>query len=614
MEASGLVTLVWLGYGRKAWAPEVFTNIGEGVGSETNVRISEGAFRMSVARIFWCSLLACVVFTCAGFWMHDEGAPANPSIYATANQITHDGLAKTAVLSDGSALYVTEQKDGHQIISRIVPGTGEQSTIATPFADVRAMDVSPDDTSLLASPLHAGARSRELWTVGLNRVASARLGELAADDAAWSPNGEELVSVKGHEIWISSAQGANARKLAAVKGRPFSPRFSPDGQRIRFSSSDVETNTSALWEVGSDGSNLHELLPRWNKTHTLCCGVWSKDGKSYVFQATQSSPTTITTLWILPNGGGEPKQLTEGPMSFGSPWPGAENDNIWALGVKPTAEVVKYDAAHQNFAKVLSGISATDLDFSPDQKWVSYVAIPDGTLWRSRADGSERLQLTFAPERAALPKWAPDSKQIAYVSIRTGQPSQIMRIGVEGGKASAVFAENRGQIDANWSADGQKMVFGYMAGAANLSISLLDLKAQKITTIPGSEGLFSPRWSPDGRYLAALSPDFTKVMLFDFKTQQWSTWLTEPAGAVSYPMWSSDSKSIYFDDLVTDEESIRQVKLGEDHAERVFVLRGIERYLGPFGLWTGRTPDGSWMFVRDRSTQEVYSLNIGLSK
>jgi Tol biopolymer transport system component len=559
-------------------------------------------------------LLACLVLVCAGFWLHDGGAPANPPSFASANQITHDGLAKTAVMSDGSVLYVAEEKEGHQVISKIVPGTGEQSTIATPFADVRALDVSPDHTSLLASPAHAGARNRELWTIPLNRVASTRLGNLAADDAAWSTNGEELVSVRGHEIWITSAKGTNEKKLTAMKGRPFSPRFSGDGQRIRFSVSDVETNTSALWEVEKDGSNLHQLLQGWSKAQTVCCGVWSNDGKSYIFQATQNSPTTITTLWVLPESSSEPKQLTDGPMSFGSPWPAGERDKIWALGVKPMVEVVKYDAARQDFTKVLSGISGTDLDFSPDGKWVSYVAIPDGTLWRSRSDGSGRMQLTFAPERAALPRWAPDSAQIAYVSIKTGQPSQIMLIGVGGGKATPVYAENRGQIDANWSANGQKMVFGYMVGAANLSISLLDLKAQKVTTIPGSEGLFSPRWSPDGRYIAALSPDFTKVMLFDFQTQKWSTWLTEAAGAVNYPIWSSDSKYLYFDDLVTDEESIRQVKVGEDHTERVFVLRGIERYLGPFGLWSGRTPDGSWMFVRDRSTQEVYSLNIGLSK
>jgi Tol biopolymer transport system component len=568
---------------------------------------------MRVSRGVWCISLACLVLVCAGSWLHDGGAPADPPSFATANQITHDGLAKTAVLSDGSALYVAEEKDGHQVISRIVPGTGEQSTIATPFADVRAMDVSPDHTSLLASPAHAGARNRELWTIPLNKVASTRLGGLAADDAAWSPNGEELVSVKGSEIWITSAKGTNAKKLAAVKGRPFSPRFSPDGQKIRFGVSDVETNTSALWEVGKDRSSPREMLAGWDKAHAVCCGVWSKDGKSYIFQATQSWPP-ITTLWVLAESGGEPKQLTDGPMSFGSPWPAAENDKIWALGVKPTAELVKYDAAHENYEKVLSGISATDLDFSPDGKWVSYVLIPDGTMWRSRADGSERRQLTFAPERAALPRWAPDGKQIAYVSSRTGQPSQIMLIGPQGGKATSVYAENHGQIDANWSADGKRMIYGYVFGTPDMSINMLDLRAHKITKVAGSDGLFSPRWSPDGRYLVALSLDFTKVMLFDFHTQKWSTWFTDAAGSVSYPLWSSDSKYLYFDDMVTDEETIRRVKLGEDHAERVYALRHIDRYLGPWGYWVGQAPDGSWMFVRDRSTQEVYSLNIGLSK
>ena len=567
---------------------------------------------MKITQGLWCILLAGLVLVCAGFWLHDGGTPVTPPSFAAANQITHDGLVKSAVLSDGSALYVAEEKDGHQVISKIVPSTGQQSTIATPFADVRAMDVSPDHQSLLASPARAGARNRELWTIPLNQVESVRLGGLA-DDASWSPNGEELVSVKGHEIWLTSAKGTGEKKLAVVKGRPFGARFSPDGQKIRFSVSDVETNTSMLWEVGRDGSNLHQLLQGWSKAQTVCCGVWSKDGKSYIFQATHSWPP-ITTLWALRESGGEPKQLTDGPMSFGSPWPAGENDKIWALGVKPTAELVKYDAARQNYEKVLSGISATDLDFSPDGNWVSYVLIPDGTMWRSRADGSERLQLTFAPERASLPRWSPDGKQIAYVSIRTGEPSQIMLIGVQGGKATPMYAENHGQIDANWSADGKKMIYGYVFGTSEMSIRMLDMKAHTVSQIPGSDGLFSPRWSPDGRYLVALSLDFTKVMLFDFQTQKWSTWFTDAAGSVSYPQWSRDGKYLYFDDMVTDEETIRRVKLGEDHAERVYALPHIDRYMGLWGYWVGQASDGSWMFVRDRSTQEVYSLNIGLFK
>ena len=301
-------------------------------------------------------------------------------------------------------------------------------------------------------------------------------------------------------------------------------------------------------------------------------------------------------------------------MSFGNPWPGADGKKIWALGVFPMGEMVQYDIAHQKFSQVLSGISATDLDFSPDGQWVTYVSIPDGTLWRSRADGSDRLQLTRPPQRIVLPRWAPDNKTIAYVSIKTGAPSQILLVSLDGGKPSPMRAENRGQIDANWSADGKKILYGDVHGSAELSIHLLDLNRRDVSTIPGSEGLFSPRWSPDGRCIVAMSPDFTTLKLFDFQTQQWITWLTEPAGAVSYPIWSNDSKSLYFDDQVTDEESIRRVKVGEDHPERVFVLRGIERYPGVFGQWSGRTPDGAWMFVRDRSTQEVYSLNIGPTK
>ena len=101
-------------------------------------------------------------------------------------------------------------------------------------------------------------------------------------------------------------------------------------------------------------------------------------------------------------------------------------------------------------------------------------------------------------------------------------------------------------------------------------------------------------------------------MLFDVKAQKWSTWIKEPAGSVSYPIWSADSKYIYFDDLVNGAEAIRRVKVGATEAEEAFVLGSFDRYPGALGLWFGRAADGSWMFVEDRSTQEVYQLSMEL--
>ena len=139
------------------------------------------------------TLLACFVLCCAFFLLRRAAASPGSRELASADQVTHDGMVKTAVVSDGSSLYVAEEKHGHQVISKIVPATGEQSTVSAPFPDVRVFDVSPDHTRLLASPTRAGLRSHELWTIPLGRVPSARLADLLADDVVRDAGAEVVL-------------------------------------------------------------------------------------------------------------------------------------------------------------------------------------------------------------------------------------------------------------------------------------------------------------------------------------------------------------------------------------------------------------------------------------
>jgi len=546
-----------------------------------------------------------------------RGAASGPAPRVTAiTQVTHDGYRKENLLADDSQLYVTELPQSNRVIAKVeLPGSN-RSVVSSPFVSLQALDLSPDHSKLLVSSRSTSGEN-EFWTLPVSNGAPQRVGDLSGRDAAWSADGKLMVFAKGATLHIANAAGTDAHELYTAGGSIFAPRFSPDGKRIRFTVSDTEQNTTALWEVGRDGSNPHALLADWPYRKTACCGSWTADGQYYIFQASQSTPNTslvVTSLWALSaDEDAAPAQITAGPMSFGNPSPAPDNKKIWAIGVQPEVEVVKYEAAKKKYVPLIPGLSATDVDFSADGKWISYVAIPEGTLWRSRADGSDRLQLTSGDERTALPRWSPDGKEIAFVSLKAGESWKLHIVAANGGAPRPIAKESGSQIDANWSTDGQQLMFGdYSRDGGSINIRLLDFKTGKLTTIPGSQGLFSPRWSPDGKHIAALSPDNTTLMLFDFGTQKWSTWLKESAGSVSYPVWSADSKYLYFDDLVNGLEAIRRVKVDGTVAEEVYELETLERYPGALGLWSGRAADGSWMFVQDRSTQEVYQLSMEL--
>ena len=575
----------------------------------------------TMARLLWVVVVLVVAIGAAAiFWLR---SPLPPPRVTGQTLITHDRLTKTNLFSDGAVLYFTEMRGGRFVISKVAARGGEISAFPTSFPSSEVLGVSPDRSSLLVAPDQVGTITEyAFWTFPLAGGAPHRLGDINGHEAAWSPDGQHILFVKHSSLLVANSDGTQSRELLNVKGTLYSPRYSPDGQRIRFSIGDPTQNTSSIWEVRGDGSGLHPLLPGWHDPAADCCGNWTADGRYYIFQVAQGGPTGTTSLWALaePDPAGcfhrkrpsSPVQLTAGTVSYGNTTPSPDNKKLWTIGLELRGSVVRYDSGSNRYVPFLGGISASDLDFSSDGQWVAYVTVPQGTLWRSRIDGTERLRLTSPLARAALPRWSPDGKQIAYVVVEPGKPWKIFLVPVEGGKPRALLSENLPEIDMNWSPDGNKMIFGRVSqyNPEGLSIKVYDLKSHELSTIPESDGLFSPRLSPDGRYIAAFSPALSKLMLFDTRTRKWSDWLSEPSGAVNYAVWAADSKYLYFEDLVSGEASYRRLKVGETQPEGLLVIKGIERYLGPFGLWSGRAPDGSPLFVRDASIQEVYALDV----
>jgi len=211
---------------------------------------------------------------------------------------------------------------------------------------------------------------------------------------------------------------------------------------------DSKTDEDALWEVASDGTGLRPLLPGWSSPPAECCGSWTPDGNYFVFQSERVAQTT--TLWAIRERSGflrkfnpEPMQLTTGPSLIFSPLPSRDGKKLFAIQGAPLGELVRYDAKSQQFLPYLSGTSAIHLSFSRDGQWVAYLSYPDTTLWRSKVDGTERLQLTFPPMEVVQPKWSPDGKQIAFAASIPGKPKHIFIVSADGGAPKEVTKGER---------------------------------------------------------------------------------------------------------------------------------------------------------------------------
>lgn len=564
-------------------------------------------------------VLAALVVTIPVLAYYVLRTPGQPKVLSSS-AVTTDGRKKviehsggkwnTSVVTDGARLYYVDLDD-RRVVKQVAVTGGESTELPGSFeGGPLVMDLSPNHTELLIKGKAASPYEAELWVMPVMGGSHRRLGDIEGHAAAWSPDGQQIVYANGTDLHLVKSDGTQSRKLTTVVGRPQWPRWAPNGRRIRFTVRDDKTNLPSLWEIAADGTTLHPLLPGWNKPAGECCGNWTPDGRYYVFQSTRNWTTSV---WAVQEEGSffqqarpEPVRLPLGPMNFYAPVPSPDGKKLFAVGEVKLGELVRYDAPTQQWVSYLQGISADGVDFSPDGGWVTYSRYPEGDLWRSRVDGSAKLQLSFSSMRTWLPRWSPDGKQIAFAAQLPGRPWKIYQVSANGGNARPLTDDERGEYDPSWSQDGKTLIFHAGTQIDHIAIYLLDLTTSphKLSKLPDSDDKFSPRWSPDGRYVVGLTYGTQKLVLYDSTTQVWTELASTRCGG---PRWSKDGKYVYY--LTPfDGPTMFRISINDRKIEQLVSLKNLRVPAGVFGGWVGWTPDDTPLTIRDHGIQDIYAL------
>lgn len=264
------------------------------------------------------------------------------------------------------------------------------------------------------------AQEKRPWTVE-DTFRLSRIGDLQA-----SPDGGELVFVVSGKnlqenastssIWKWSEDAGRAVPLTARDGSASSPRWSPDGDRIAYFSSDE--GSLGLWTMRADGSGKTLLTHLERSNVYLTYGgpdnelAWSPDGKRLAFSAA-------------------------GPAYY-------END-IDPPHLPTGNDVMIIDRLLHKAAYYYSDLRRTH-------------------IWTIPAGGGEAEQLTSGDTDYHSFSWSPDGRYIACVSNQTGMDdfnanNDILLIDTRSGEATQVSYTSSPEYQVDWSPDGARLAY-----------------------------------------------------------------------------------------------------------------------------------------------------------
>ncbi|MDQ3169667.1 MAG: DPP IV N-terminal domain-containing protein, partial [Acidobacteriota bacterium] len=401
--------------------------------------------------------------------------------------------------------------------------------------------------------------------------ASGALRRLTFDDGleqldGWSRDGQWIYfsstsrDISGmNDIYRVRATGGTPMTVSDDRYvNEFSAAVSPDGRSLAFSARGNSSaqwwrrghshlDMSELWTMPLDGDAAKgrpaytQLTARNGKSSWP---MWSADGGSLFFMSDRDGAENL--WWRAAAPGGNERKLT----TFGGGrllWPSISHDGrriaferefgIWTVDVaadgtagpaRPVSIARRGAVTGPDIERLRSTSQFNDLALSPDGKKMAFVS--RGEIFAAGArEGGDAARVTFTAGIESSPVWTPDSRRLAYVSAREGEPRiYLYDFATASERALTAGGGDRGPA---FSPDGTKLAF--VRNRRELRVVDVDAGRRGAERGDGgpaarnetklADGLFGDSldtggavWSPDGRWLAILgvgAKSFTNVQL-----------------------------------------------------------------------------------------------------
>jgi tricorn protease len=358
---------------------------------------------------------------------------------------------------------------------------------------------------------------------------------------ALSPDGKSIAFVSGDDIWIAPASGGDAHILIAHPAAESRPLFSPDGKSIAFVS--TRSGNGDIY-VADLASGATRRVTYDDARDAL--DAWSHDGKWLYFSSnSREADGGASDVWRVAAGGGTPMQVSAEKVTyeyFAAPSPNGNSVAFVARG------------------------------FANGQWWRHGRSHMDETQLALVDNAHHYTTLTAGGAKDLWPMWTPDGRRLYFVSDRDGTENLwSLEIGSGiGGEAKRLTSFKNGRV--LWpaiSSDGKTIVFErdfciWKADTtnANANAAPVAIALQGVASSPAvdhrkiTDRFTGMALSPDGKKVAFVARG--EIFAASAKDAGDAMRITNTEGAEMQPVWSSDSRSLYY---VSDRD-------GRDHLYR----------------------------------------------